>query len=353
MAQERISWLDFAKGIGMIAVIMDHTIIFPYPITQYVDAFHMPLFFFLSGYLFALKKYPSFNLFAGKKTRSLLVPYLFFAIGSYFWWLYEWRMGEHPDINVYKPIIGTFLAIRDTQWTNHTGALWFIVCLFVTEMLFFVIHRISKNNKVYLISTIGACTLVGVIYHYYINLSVFMNIDAAFMVILFFGLGYLFHEWSPFLIKYLNLQALILFFLLSLGVAMWNDDVDILHNQYGNYLLFYAAAILGIFTVILFSKIINKNQVIEYIGRNSLIILAVNPFILAVMRRIIHLPNGLPYYSFILIGICYTTIALILSVPVIYVINNRLPFIVGGKKMKRTLRKDAKEEIHAASGGNL
>ena len=47
----RLEWIDKAKGIGIILVILGHTIC-PPNIKFWLYSFHMPLFFFLSGYVF-------------------------------------------------------------------------------------------------------------------------------------------------------------------------------------------------------------------------------------------------------------------------------------------------------------
>lgn len=51
MPNERIDWLDVGKGLGMVLVILAHSNI-PTIVRAEIYAFHMPLFFFLSGYLF-------------------------------------------------------------------------------------------------------------------------------------------------------------------------------------------------------------------------------------------------------------------------------------------------------------
>ena len=44
----RIGWIDTAKGIGLLCVILGHLSI-PY-LDMWIYFFHMPLFFFLSGF---------------------------------------------------------------------------------------------------------------------------------------------------------------------------------------------------------------------------------------------------------------------------------------------------------------
>lgn len=82
--KSRIDWLDFAKGIGILCVVFGHTQI-PYISEYLIRPFHVPLFFFLSGFCFAVKKY-NFKEFLSKKIKSLLMPYIFFSL---IWIVYE------------------------------------------------------------------------------------------------------------------------------------------------------------------------------------------------------------------------------------------------------------------------
>jgi acyltransferase len=107
--------------------------------------------------------------------------------------------------------------------------------------------------------------------------------------------------------------------------------------MYGNCLMFYLAAISGLLVIVLISKKMKRNFVMQYLGRNSLVIFGVNPFILAVIRRLIILPPGMPTIMSILIGVGYTIVTLLISVPIIYIINNYFPFILGKRKMKNSV----------------
>lgn len=55
MGKERIQYLDICKGVGIIFVVLGH-IIQTNPIRTWIYSFHMPLFFFLSGYIFYFTK---------------------------------------------------------------------------------------------------------------------------------------------------------------------------------------------------------------------------------------------------------------------------------------------------------
>ena len=53
---KRINWIDQAKGIGILLVVIGHMNI-PQDLSKIIFSFHMPLFFFISGYLYNEKKY--------------------------------------------------------------------------------------------------------------------------------------------------------------------------------------------------------------------------------------------------------------------------------------------------------
>ena len=65
--------LDIAKGIAMISIILGHLSV--WRINCVVFTYHIPIFYLITGYfLFGAEK-NSFRRFAGKKARTLLVPY--------------------------------------------------------------------------------------------------------------------------------------------------------------------------------------------------------------------------------------------------------------------------------------
>lgn len=62
--ESRIEWIDIAKGIGILFVMLGHC----YLDTKYTFwfiSFHMALFFFLSSYTFRIKE--DYNSFVKKK----------------------------------------------------------------------------------------------------------------------------------------------------------------------------------------------------------------------------------------------------------------------------------------------
>lgn len=88
--KQRLTYIDIARAIGILFVVLGHINQF-YRDSQgieysqiliFIYAFHMPLFFILSGILFSEKTFRnlSFFDFLIKKVKGLVVPYLFLDI---------------------------------------------------------------------------------------------------------------------------------------------------------------------------------------------------------------------------------------------------------------------------------
>ncbi len=65
-------WIDVTKGIGILLVILGHNN-FDQSFLTVIHTFNMPLFFFITGYLFHYKKYkPNPNYFIFQKFKRLV-----------------------------------------------------------------------------------------------------------------------------------------------------------------------------------------------------------------------------------------------------------------------------------------
>ena len=73
--RQRIDWIDTAKGLCMILVIVGHTLPYGNLMRNFIFSFHMPAFFFLSGMTFRPEKYKTCLDYIKKRGRTLILPY--------------------------------------------------------------------------------------------------------------------------------------------------------------------------------------------------------------------------------------------------------------------------------------
>lgn len=127
----RYTWLDSLKGLGIVLVVLGHASTIGVLNTS-LYAFHMPLFFIISGLLF--KERPLGETVA-RKARRLLVPYLVFALLTFAYWALVERRLRPGEYSVTGAFANIFLARGGIQNNPYNVVLWFLPCLFVTEIV--------------------------------------------------------------------------------------------------------------------------------------------------------------------------------------------------------------------------
>lgn len=73
--KQRWDYIDVAKGLGMLAVILGHIGLSGWNI--FIFSFHMPLFFIISGFFFHTQDNRGYLV---KRSRQLLIPYVFTCV---------------------------------------------------------------------------------------------------------------------------------------------------------------------------------------------------------------------------------------------------------------------------------
>lgn len=150
---QRFGWVDTAKGIGIILVVIGHVIrglmgaeviaadgIF-FAIDQYIYAFHMPLFFWLSG-LFATKKLAvSWRKFVPQLAANILYPYF---LWSSLQTLIQIAASRHTNS---PATVSSLLQIP----FDPPMQFWFLYVLFLVTLLYRMIARSVKGYAALLI----------------------------------------------------------------------------------------------------------------------------------------------------------------------------------------------------------
>lgn len=268
MDNQRIDFIDFAKGLGIICIVAFHS-----GFDCHIFGCLMPMFFVLSGMVF--KKYDTPLLFIKRKVRSLLIPFLFFYI---FLWI------SSLIINIVKPglidlngrsFCGDFLT-----GIYLNGPIWFVICVFWCNLLYYIVSSI--NNK-YLRSLLVLTVLCLGLFLSYFEYNNCLDIISACMAIPFFYFGVYIRESDMFSSKVSNDKyyvAIGLFILLfEYVLSTYSPEYDYsfwLAKASGCYIMFYALCFFQVTGILLIFKRIKKLPFVNYCGRYSLIILGVH-----------------------------------------------------------------------------
>ena len=330
-ASNRIEWIDAAKGIGIIFVVLGHIwLIGPGP--KYISSFHMPLFFFLSGYVFRFGRTHGIREFICDKMKHILVPYAWFSFITFGYWLLVERRLSGNRISPLSAFINIFTCQGADQYLPHNPALWFLPCLFLVEVMFYCVAW--NRKKVYIPILLMLLSIVGYFISRFLPGSFPWSINVALIGVVFYGSGYILGSTgrasisSPTMIIVGLTGALIL----GLIISLKNTYVIMAACIFGDYFYFFSAAFLNILGILGGAFLLRNVACLVFLGRNSLVIFALH----FPIKRIVMGLNGIFFNtsleeikaSFLLSGLG-TLITLLMLLPFIHIIRTRFSFMLG------------------------
>ena len=287
-SNERIKYLDIAKGIGIILVIMGHSGFLSDTLNFFVNSFHMPLFFVISGALMYFKKEENkpFGEFMGAKVDALLTPYFWFS----FFILLFYMIQGFVQKTFFSEFVPGFSARLISIFTfDGDSVMWFLPALLLGEIITYLVYRYVRRAYCFPVSiALGAIAYLLSLLLPSLETKPESNWTFAFLLLarvllrgfissFFVAAGYFFFETVEKLLKPMNRIAYaVIGMAMLLGTLFLSRYVP--HNDYhrlmlGNGYMYMICALLGSFGVILFSMGIEHFRLLEFFGRNSLVIM--------------------------------------------------------------------------------
>jgi fucose 4-O-acetylase-like acetyltransferase len=292
---KRIEYIDALRGFTMILVVAVHVYSlcfmhgsaneFDLSYNNFFGLFRMPLFYFISGFVFykldRYWDYATLKHFISSKVRVQLFSTLVFFF--LFCWLYQ------KDI---------YHSLFDTQKAGY----WFTFILFVYFILYIVIDKtvcwITKKgtfNKYTIITSF----IVGLLLYYFINNGLLLNIlspqittlssFAKWQYFLFFSFGCYIHKYYESFLTFQDIKyvkgGIILLFVCSTIFIFYQNQTDILIH---NYILKLFSSLSGI-TLVMFLFKDNEKHIsnftkigscLQFIGKHTLDIYLIHYFFL-------------------------------------------------------------------------
>lgn len=278
--EHRQTYLDIAKGIGIILMIIGHSF-GPQILIKIIYSFHMPLFFLISGYLFNEKKWSSLGIkkLIKYKLKAYIMPYFILCFINLILNMgIEFYIHKVPNI-VYSSIRHCFYIIysysKSTHMPNCTP-LWFLPCLFVCNIYMFLLLKIKKRYLYYILC---CCIILFSNLLSYINIiQLPWHIDTALIGVIFMQIGLKAKKLNLFKTNAkIKPYTIILLSILGIISAKINTRIDMSSNNTGNIILFFISALsLSYVIIILCLQYIKDNKLITYIGKNTYIFLGLN-----------------------------------------------------------------------------
>lgn len=278
----RFEYIDIAKGIGILLVVWAHILLTGVS-HRVIYAFHMPLFFLISGMLFRRDKYAGFVDFLKRRAKRLLIPFAVYSVVTWIIWA-TFRFVRHDSIVSYwDPLLQTIIAKGSGAYMVHNSALWFIPCLYATEIIYFSFSRL--NNITRLLTSICLAALSFTLGYYFEDDWWFLlpwNLDAALIGVLFYCIGNIFSSKisNAEVVEYSKTHIwMTVCLLVGLSLLLYWSSMEFGECSMGsssyqcNGLIFVVRALIGSAACILLAMLLGflstENRLKQYLSREG------------------------------------------------------------------------------------
>ena len=331
-SEKRVTYLDFIRGILIISVLYHHS---GAPFNSYILQFHMPALFVLSGYTeYILNREKPFASYVKAKAIRLIFPYFCFEIINLilFAILRPW-LGK-ADLSIGDALISIITCINNS-YIGLYGRLWFLPAIFVSSINSYLVKKLAKG-KPYIIGII--CILMLILS--YVSSEIIphrlpFTVDTAFLGTAFFLMGHLSGHFIKNIFEHKNRWRDLLLLAIFGGLFAWcnkiaNPTCLMYINQYKDFPFMIICAISGTILCLilakylyqLFDKISVIKEVVLWYSVNSLAVFPVHLTIKVL---------SIPFLSFVGLNNwpVLLAITLILTIPIVNIINIYFPFMLG------------------------
>lgn len=292
MKSKRIDWIDCAKGITILLMILGHCVYsecLGSTLRGMIFSFHMPLFFVLScvTYRFSTNNEELKNKTI-KAFKHLIKPALIIIVLYIIWeCLQDGSLisnSEYWIAKLYTFIYASGVTVRfDNMNIEPIGIPWFFFVLFIGRTIFDALHMISDTDlKLFINSCVVGC--IGIIFGLLYWLPFSMDIALAIMP--FFYCGYFIKKKDVTRNSFVGLIGwgvlwYITLYLTFPDYTQWTY-MELTCRRYPLFPICFISAISGTMFVIKLSVLVSKLGIVtvplRYLGKNSLYLLCIHYF---------------------------------------------------------------------------
>ena len=333
--RERKRYLDYAKGFGILCIVLAHCIQYfkpMIPLNKFVCSFHVPVFFVVSGFLAWINRNKdiSFNLFVKRRACFLLIPYVIYSL---------FNSTLKLSVLALKNAISAE-AIKDEMvalFITGNGTVWFLVTLFIVEVLFFLVKPYIGKWALYI--SVVFLILPYMLYPF-LQFSVGVVIIRVVAAIGFYLFGYKLCELIESVSKHVHrciylfvvISGTVSYFILGSNFSFFDGKFQGPVYSLISGVLLSVAAVCGCKCLEEESSLNNSliSNVLEFFGKNSIIVMLIHPTILLLFTYPFAAKFwGMDGFISVITAIFLFLIISVVQVPVVYVVNRWFGWTLG------------------------
>ncbi|WP_425609255.1 acyltransferase family protein [Thalassobacterium sedimentorum] len=331
----RLIHIDVVKSISITLVVFGHVYRNADELSLFLQSFRMPLFFLVSGYFVNHDRYNSFKKVVSRRLNTLILPYLFFYLLTYAYWLliesnFRGQAGG-ASYDWWLPAVGIIYGSSSYGFMGHNSPLWFIPCLLSVQIIDCYISRI--NNFYFQILAVILLTASGFYLLPMLHFRLPFGLNTASVVLVFYFSGkYIrrIHSLGIATKASIVVGVLIFYYYAILGNFSTYDLFTPRFDNKSDYLLqAFSASVLIVLICEMCVSLLPKATIkpLSFFGINSLIILCLHDPIKRVVIFIYSKASGISIAD-IRDDLIHSTSCLILTflilLPAIYFYNRFL-----------------------------
>lgn len=275
----RIDYIDIAKGLTMLMVVFVHTYaeaqynsVVLQNVNNFIMAFFMPAFFVYSGMFVRKEKWRDF--FA-KKSKTLLVPLLFFYLLGY---LFSAVVAHVGMMRLHNEFAWTNIFNIFFSKTFSNGALWFLAALLVALTIVQACLRIP--NVVFRYMALITFAIIGMSWNTMFQYRLPFYVDSGCYAVGYLLVGHLLIrvlKCNEFVRDKKTSVVFLLTFLVVLSLQE-NKSSMMVATWHGSPVLSLLVGTCGAIMTLAFSALIQECKFLSFVGKNSIIVLCVHFF---------------------------------------------------------------------------
>ena len=327
--ENRIRYIDMARGVAILFMLFTHTMSSNNLVKTWTFAWHMPIFFVISGILYTMKKENKPFRKWGRSVIRLMIPYCIWG-GVLIGW-YALIGVISGDYSSMSSRLISLLTLRGVD------SMWFIPCFLIGELLFILLIYVS--DKLCLISALVAVIII-VILNDFSSLGWLQVLVRSVIAFTFFAFGYLLQKFC--LLRNINWVIAFSLFLIGSILSVVNGFSALGDLSLNQPILYFLSAWLLSTAILAICHLISekglKLKLLSVFGENSIVILCTNNLLIEIIRLLDYKITGNVLIAWGIWGnMLFTIILLILEYAIICFEKHFCPWTFGSIKRKTTV----------------
>ena len=294
---KRDSFFDTLKGIGICLVFIGHLLPYDGILSRFIFLFHVPLFFFVSGYFFDGDRYSDQRYFLQSNIKGIVAPWITFTVVG----LAVLALSGHFVFPDDDGVNGLYVRLFHNQSIGYNSS-WFLSCLLLVRIAYLFTWKRGgswlSNPKCRFFVICIVVFAMHVIGRMFSKLPNQTKLYLPFMLasvpmgFWFFGVGNLLHKIIPSFDGFKSKKLVCLLCSVVAFSATWvfasvkGHHANLAVPVFPHSLPFFVGSLCGIAGCALLAVVVDS-RVFSFIGRHSLCFFMAEAHVAYFCRRMI------------------------------------------------------------------